>query len=153
MYRLNLCQGRFLNPISTDATSGVNVGAINPAHQLYGFGTEDGRVEFWDPRSRARIGILAPSFPNEFNNQSFSVTSLEYRNDGLSLAVGTSTGHILLYDLRSSKPWLGKDHQYGYPIKNIKWYDEVTGDKGRNKVISADCKIIKIWDKENVGIF
>ncbi|RHZ89277.1 hypothetical protein Glove_16g190 [Diversispora epigaea] len=154
VYRLNLCQGRFLNPILTDATSGVNVGIINPVHQLYGFGTEDGRVEFWDPRSRSRVGLLTPSFPDELDNQSLSVTSMEYKNDGLSLAIGTSTGHILLYDLRSSNPWLVKDHQYGYPIKSIKWYyDDVTGDKGQNKIISADCKIIKIWDKENGAHF
>ncbi|CAG8476438.1 8421_t:CDS:10 [Diversispora eburnea] len=154
VYRLNLCQGRFLNPISTDATSGVNVGIINPVHQLYGFGTEDGRVEFWDPRSRSRVGVLTPSFPDEPDNQSLSITSMEYKNDGLSLAIGTSTGHILLYDLRSSNPWLVKDHQYGYPIKSIKWYyDDVTGDKGQNKIISADCKIIKIWDKDNGSHF
>ncbi len=76
---------------------------------------------------------------------------MEYRNDGLSLAVGTSTGHILLYDLRSSKPWLVKDHQYGYPIKKLFWYDDVIGDKGNSKIISTDCKIIKIWDKDNVS--
>ena len=77
---------------------------------------------------------------------------MEYRNDGLSLAAGTSTGHILLYDLRSSKPWLVKDHQYDYPIKKLFWYDDVIGDKGNAKVISADCKIIKIWDKDNVSV-
>ncbi|CAJ0764420.1 5805_t:CDS:2, partial [Entrophospora sp. SA101] len=83
-------------------------------------------------------------------NNGFSVTAMEYRTDGLSLAVGISTGHVLLYDLRASRPWLVKDHQYGYPIKNLKWYDDVIGDKGRNKVISADCKIMKIWDAEDV---
>ncbi|CAG8548343.1 5067_t:CDS:2, partial [Racocetra fulgida] len=139
VYRLNLNQGRFLNPISTDATSGVNVCAINPAHQLFGFGTQDGVVEFWDPRSRSRVGLLAPSFPvEESNEQGFQVTAMSYRNDGLSLAVGTSSGHILLYDLRSSSPWLVKDHQYG--------------DGGRGKVISADCKIMKIWDRENAKL-
>ncbi|CAG8533303.1 12830_t:CDS:10 [Dentiscutata erythropus] len=154
VYRLNLNQGRFLNPISTDATSGVNVCVINPAHQLFGFGTQDGVVEFWDPRSRSRVGLLSPSFPiDESNVQEFQITAMSYRNDGLSLAVGTSTGHILLYDLRNSSPWLVKDHQYGYPIKNINWYDNTTGDGGRGKVISADSKIMKIWDRENGANF
>ncbi|KAG9295815.1 hypothetical protein G9A89_009044 [Geosiphon pyriformis] len=152
VYRLNLDQGRFLNSILTDSISGVNVSIINPAHQLFGFGTENGTVEFWDPRSRSRIGSLAPQVP-AFDVgkgvQGFQVTSMAYRKDGLSLAVGTSTGHILLYDLRSSAPWLVKDHQYGYPIQNVNWYDDTVGDKGRGKVISADCKIIKIWDREN----
>ncbi|CAG8503801.1 11797_t:CDS:10, partial [Acaulospora morrowiae] len=154
IYRLNLSQGRYLNSISTDSTSGVNVCVINPAHQLFGFGTDEGTVEFWDPRSRSRVGILAPSFASEFDEtKGFQVTAMRYGNDGLSLAVGTSTGHILLYDLRSSRPWLVKDHQYGYPIKSVNWYYDVTGDRGRCKVISADCKIMKIWDKENGSNF
>ncbi|CAB4428688.1 unnamed protein product [Rhizophagus irregularis] len=122
VYRLNLNQGRFLNSFSTDSTTGINVTIINPAHQLFGFGTEN-------------------------------VTAMEYKNDGLSLAIGTSTGHILLYDLRSSKPWLVKDHQYGYPIKKLFWYDDVIGNEGKSKVISADSKIMKIWDKDNGANF
>ncbi|CAG8473713.1 11275_t:CDS:2 [Funneliformis mosseae] len=158
VYRLNLSQGRFLNSFSTDSTMGVNVTIINPAHQLFGFGTEDGTIELWDPRSRSRIGLLAPQLPLSASssmslNNSLQVTAMEYRNDGLSLAVGTSTGHILLYDLRSSKPWLVKDHQYGYPIKKLSWYDDVMGDRGKSKIISADCKIMKIWDKDNGANF
>nr|CAG8469172.1 4793_t:CDS:10 [Entrophospora candida] len=164
VYRLNLNQGKFLNSIETNSPSGVNVSVINPVHQLFGFGTEDGTLEFWDPRSKTRVGLLAPKLPSHITttnddgvggneqqkNNGFSVTAMEYRTDGLSLAVGISTGHVLLYDLRASRPWLVKDHQYGYPIKNLKWYDDVIGDKGRNKVISADCKIMKIWDAEDV---
>ncbi|CAG8553653.1 6771_t:CDS:10 [Funneliformis caledonium] len=158
VYRLNLSQGRFLNSFSTDSTMGVNVTIINPAHQLFGFGTEDGTIELWDPRSRSRIGLLAPQLPLSASssmslNNSLQVTAMEYRSDGLSLAVGTSTGHILLYDLRSSKPWLVKDHQYGYPIKKLSWYDDVMGDRGKSKIISADCKIMKIWDKDNGANF
>ncbi|RIA96483.1 WD40-repeat-containing domain protein [Glomus cerebriforme] len=155
VYRLNLSQGRFLNSFSTDSTTGVNVTIINPAHQLFGFGTENGTIELWDPRSRSRIGLLAPQLPSSSanNNDLFQVTAMEYRNDGLSLAVGTSTGHVLLYDLRSSKPWLVKDHQYGYPIKKLFWYDNVIGDEGKTKIISADNKIMKIWDKDNGANF
>ncbi|GBB97896.1 hypothetical protein RclHR1_00310024 [Rhizophagus clarus] len=155
VYRLNLNQGRFLNPFSTDSTAGINVTIINPAHQLFGFGTENGTVELWDPRSRSRIGLLAPQLPSFSASSSdlFQVTAMEYKNDGLSLAIGTSTGHVLLYDLRSSKPWLVKDHQYGYPIKKLFWYDVVIGNEGNSKIISADSKIMKIWDKDNGANF
>ncbi|GES76714.1 rRNA processing protein Enp2 [Rhizophagus clarus] len=147
--------GRFLNPFSTDSTAGINVTIINPAHQLFGFGTENGTVELWDPRSRSRIGLLAPQLPSFSASSSdlFQVTAMEYKNDGLSLAIGTSTGHVLLYDLRSSKPWLVKDHQYGYPIKKLFWYDVVIGNEGNSKIISADSKIMKIWDKDNGANF
>ncbi|CAJ0848375.1 6327_t:CDS:2, partial [Entrophospora sp. SA101] len=120
-------------------------------------------VEYWQKATREAANkisdgkIYGQTVVNEWarnleqqKNNGFSVTAMEYRTDGLSLAVGISTGHVLLYDLRASRPWLVKDHQYGYPIKNLKWYDDVIGDKGRNKVISADCKIMKIWDAEDV---
>lgn len=37
---------------------------------------------------------------------------MRYDSDGLGVAVGTSTGHVLLYDLRSPNPTLAKDHRY-----------------------------------------
>ncbi|CAG8470871.1 9636_t:CDS:10 [Ambispora gerdemannii] len=162
IYRLNLGQGRFLNSIMTDAVKGVNVNIINPAHQLFGFGTEDGTVEFWDPRSRSRVGLLTPQLSSSLGSENsvinaittdIQITSMKFRDDGLGLAVGTSSGHILLYDIRSSSPWLVKDHQYGYPIKSVHWYNNAAGDKGRGKVISADCKIMKIWDRESGAHF
>jgi ribosome biogenesis protein ENP2 len=157
VYRLNLEQGRFLNPIATDSESGVNATELCPAHQLFGFGTASGTVEFWDPRSRSRVGLLQPQVPAAFGSTdatSLEVSALKFRHDGLSLAVGTNTGHTLLYDLRSSMPWLVKDHQYGFPIKSLNWHDGITASssEGSGKVIVSDCKIVKIWDRLNVSI-
>lgn len=153
VYRLNLDQGRFLNPLITDSNSGINVSEINPAHQLFGFGTAEGTVEFWDPRSRSRVSILTPVVTTYegANAADLEITALKYRNDGLSLAVGTSTGHTLLYDLRSSRPWLVKDHQYGYEIRSLSWHDGGRSGEEGGKVIVADKKIIKIWDRNHVG--
>ncbi|KAJ2963450.1 hypothetical protein NQZ79_g1589 [Umbelopsis isabellina] len=158
VYRLNLEQGRFLNPIATDSESGVNATEVCPAHQLFGFGTASGTVEFWDPRSRSRVGMLQPQVPAAFGNTdatNLEVSALKFRHDGLSLAVGTNTGHTLLYDLRSSMPWLVKDHQYGFPIKSLDWHDGVTASssEGSGKVIVSDCKIVKIWDRLNGSHF
>ena len=52
---------------------------------------------------------------------------------------------VLLYDLRSTKPLLVKDHQYGLPIKSIAFQDKL------DVVLSADSKILKIWDRETVS--
>ncbi|KAG2182524.1 hypothetical protein INT43_007455 [Umbelopsis isabellina] len=158
VYRLNLEQGRFLNPIATDSESGVNATEVCPAHQLFGFGTASGTVEFWDPRSRSRVGMLQPQVPAAFGNTdatNLEVSALKFRHDGLSLAVGTNTGHTLLYDLRSSMPWLVKDHQYGFPIKSLDWHDGITASssEGSGKVIVSDCKIVKIWDRLNGSHF
>ncbi|KAI8078671.1 WD40-repeat-containing domain protein [Halteromyces radiatus] len=159
VYRLNLDQGRFLNSIQTDGHEGVNCIKINPAHQLFGMGTSNGTVELWDPRSKARVGILdhLPLPPSLVNNTPTEVTALAFRNDGLSMGVGTNTGHTLLYDLRASVPYMVKDHQYGFDIKNIHFHDGVaaasSGDAsthGSDKVVVADKKIVKIWDR-NTG--
>lgn len=77
----------------------------------------------------------------------FTFQSIAYDTDGLSLAVGTSSGHVLLYDIRSNTPLIIKDHQYGLPIKKIK-YHSTSG-----KMITADSKIIKIWERNSVSIF
>lgn len=50
------------------------------------------------------------------------MSSLEYDVDGLTYGVGTSSGHCLLYDLRSSRPLVVKEHQYGLPIKCIRFH-------------------------------
>ena len=58
VHRLNLEQGRFLNPLQTDALSGLNVCALNPEHLLFMSGSVDGKIEAWDPRCRERVGVL-----------------------------------------------------------------------------------------------
>ena len=171
MYRLNLDQGRFLNPLVLEGDGeevlGVNVIDINPAHQLFAFGVEgNGTVEFWDPRSRSRVGVLklpvsrllptgalnAPTLPGveDEGRPSVSVTALASRGDGLSYAVGTSTGHTLLYDIRSSKPFATKDQGYGLPVKNVSWIEGGSRMAGDGLVLSADKKVIKIWDRQSV---
>ncbi|CAM9770739.1 unnamed protein product, partial [Phaeothamnion confervicola] len=45
--------------------------------------------------------------------------SLAFDTDGLSLAVGTSTAHCLLYDLRSRRPLAVKEHNYGLPVIDV----------------------------------
>ncbi|XP_054964219.1 nucleolar protein 10 isoform X4 [Pan paniscus] len=57
VYRLNLEQGRYLNPLQTDAAEN-NVCDINSVHGLFATGTIEGRVECWDPRTRNRVGLL-----------------------------------------------------------------------------------------------
>ncbi|KAG8905495.1 hypothetical protein FRB99_008840 [Tulasnella sp. 403] len=162
IYRLNLDQGRFLNSLQLSSdVEGVNAIDINPAHQLLSFGTEnvgDGTVEFWDPRSRSRVGTLkmprsqilpmGVSAESDFSKSAvIEVTALSSRSDGLSLAVGTSTGHTLLYDLRSPKHYAIKDQGYGLPMKNVIWVEGGSKIAGDGMVISADRKVIKIWDR------
>ncbi|RKP33196.1 WD40-repeat-containing domain protein [Dimargaris cristalligena] len=151
VYRLNLEEGRFMKPFETSSAAGVNVVDINPAHQLFGFGTESGTVEFWDPRAKRCIGTVVPSASQAIVDPSvkdYGVTALKFHDDGLSCAVGTSAGQVMLYDLRNASPYLSKDHRYSLPIKSLAWHTSAmdTADR-QHRVISTDSKVIRIWDK------
>ncbi|XP_063771488.1 nucleolar protein 10 [Pseudophryne corroboree] len=149
VYRLNLEQGRYLNSLQTDASQ-INVCDINPAHHLFAAGTVEGKVECWDPRTRSRVGILdcaLGSITEETEIEGLpSVSALKF-NGPLHMAVGTSTGQVLVYDLRSSRPLIVKDHQYGLPIRSIQFHNPL------ELIISADSRIIKMWNKDNGKVF
>lgn len=57
VYRLNLELGRFMTPLQTEASC-INRCVLNPIHNLMVFGTEEGRVEAWDPRTSRKAGVL-----------------------------------------------------------------------------------------------
>jgi len=181
VYRLNLEQGRYLNPLvlgggshgagddssGSGTVAGVNAIDINPVHGLWAFGIDgNGTVEFWDPRSRGSLGVLVlprsrlihvgtvgktvlPGVDGD-HSPGLSVTALTSRSDGLSYAVGTSTGHILLYDIRSRRPFAVKDQGYGLPIKRVSWVEGGAKMAGDGLLVSADKKVIKIWDRNSV---
>uniref|UniRef100_A0AAZ3QBA4 Nucleolar protein 10 n=1 Tax=Oncorhynchus tshawytscha TaxID=74940 RepID=A0AAZ3QBA4_ONCTS len=149
IFRLNLEQGRFLNSLQTDAVE-HNVCDINPVHQLLASGTAEGKVECWDPRVRSRVGMLDCALSSVTEGTEVeglpSVSALKF-NGSLTMAVGTSTGQVLIYDLRSSRPLLVKDHYYGLPIKSVNFQDHL------DLVLTADSKIIKIWNKDTGKVF
>jgi ribosome biogenesis protein ENP2 len=187
VYRLNLEQGRYLTPLvlgasaggadggggdgasGTSTVAGVNAIDINPAHGLWAFGIDgNGTVEFWDPRSRSSLGVLAlprsrliplgtsgtsalPGIDGD-DSPGLSVTALASRSDGLCYAVGTSTGHTLLYDIRSRRPFAMKDQGYGLPVKGVSWIEGGAKMAGDGLVVTADKKVIKIWDRNSVRL-
>lgn len=61
IYRLNLERGQFMTPFTSDASS-INKCSINPVHHLLICGTQEGKVEAWDPRSKTRAGNLDCAF-------------------------------------------------------------------------------------------
>uniref|UniRef100_G1RUE3 Nucleolar protein 10 n=1 Tax=Nomascus leucogenys TaxID=61853 RepID=G1RUE3_NOMLE len=159
VYRLNLEQGRYLNPLQTDAAEN-NVCDINSVHGLFATGTIEGRVECWDPRTRNRVGLLDCALNIEINlpckcSSTFNISGVSILptisalkfNGALTMAVGTTTGQVLLYDLRSDKPLLVKDHQYGLPIKSVHFQDSL------DLILSADSRIVKMWNKNSGKIF
>lgn len=173
VYRLNLEVGRFMKSYEVDVggddfesvgggalQGGINTGSVNTAaiaeesHNLAAFGTSLGTVEFWDHRSRSRVGILAPparlsDFESDARPQ---ITALEFHRDGLHLATGSSTGMVHLYDLRSPVPLLKKDQGYGYPIQTLRYLTPSSRNSSQistEKILSSDKRIIKIWDSQS----
>uniref|UniRef100_A0A452EEE6 Nucleolar protein 10 n=1 Tax=Capra hircus TaxID=9925 RepID=A0A452EEE6_CAPHI len=139
-----------LSPLSLYCFRENNVCDINSVHGLFATGTIEGRVECWDPRTRGRVGVLdcalsSVTADSEINSLP-TISALKF-NGALTMAVGTSTGQVLLYDLRSDKPLLVKDHQYGLPIKSVHFQDSL------DLILSADSRIIKMWNKNSGKIF
>lgn len=154
VFRLNLEIGRFMKSYHVDVgkddgveaglQGSVGVGSVNAAaiaeasHNLAAFGTSIGTVEFWDPRSKSRVAILG--------GQEGEITALDFSPSGLSLATGSSSGLIKLFDLRTPVPLLTKEHGPGFPIKNLIHLTTVSQEK---KILSADKRLIKIWDEHD----
>jgi ribosome biogenesis protein ENP2 len=159
-YRLNLEVGRFMRSYEIDVggddlamgggtlQGGIDAGAVNTgaiaeeSHNLLAFGTSLGTVEFWDSRSRNRVGIL--SAPHDTFEGRAEISALTYHRLGMELAVGNSNGLVHLYDLRTPQPILKKDQGYGFPIQNIIYLESNTLPEP--KILTADKRIIKIWD-------
>ena len=63
--------------------------------------------------------------------------------------MGTSTGVVGLFDLRSQKPLLTKDHMYDAPIHSLRYLSsdqKASGGPTENKIASVDSFVVKIWD-------
>ena len=171
VFRLNLEAGRYMRGYEVDVggddftssgggalQGGISAGSVNTAavaeesHGLLAFGTSLGTVEFWDPRTRVRVGLLqSPREPSPMDGRQ-EITALEFDRSGLGIATGSSTGLIHLYDLRSSSPLLKKDQGYGYPIQTLIYLTSSISTRAQTaepKILSADKRIIKIWDQRD----
>ncbi|XP_043275576.1 nucleolar protein 10 [Venturia canescens] len=149
IYRLNMERGQFLQPYISES-SAINKCSINPVHHLLAVGTQEGKVEAWDPRVRNKVATLDCGFHCVTQDSRLSsvpsITALKFHG-ALTMGVGTVTGQVLLYDIRSSKPFIVKDHMYGLPIRNVEFHDKM------DLVYSMDSSIVKIWEKQTGKLY
>ncbi|KAA6424642.1 MAG: nucleolar 10-like [Trebouxia sp. A1-2] len=144
VYRLNLAEGRFLSPLPAKSP-GINACGISSVHGLFGCAGDDGVLECFDLRKRTSIGTLNAAAAAGAADA--ELTAVRFDDTGLHCAVGTSNGLVALYDLRSSRPLLVKDHMYGDKVTDIKFH-AAHGSGGR-KIVSSDSHIVKIWDQHS----
>ena len=70
------------------------------------------------------------------------LTALRFSDNGLHCAVGTAKGLVAVFDLRSSRPTVIKDHMYDAPIVDISFHMPPGGST--QQVVSADTHIVKV---------
>lgn len=117
IYRLNLERGQFLQPFETSCSI-LNTVDVNPHHNLVCVGSEEGTIEAFDSRDKKKVSTLDVAVHlKQFKNFP-SVTTLKFKNE-LQMAIGTASGHVLMYDIRSKQPMTIKDHLNQLPIKRI----------------------------------
>eukprot|EP00943_MAST-04B_sp_MAST-4B-sp1_P009177 g9177.t1 len=95
-----------------------------------------GTVELWDTRNK--ICTAAMNLSKE------ELTAIEFSPDGLNMLTGTNDGVVYLHDLRMIKPLVKKEHPYEVGIHTVHFHSN-------NNVISADPKMIKIWNCKVAG--
>ena len=148
IYRLDLSEGRFMAPLETGMDA-VNALDMCPAHGLLAAGGEGagapgrgaaaGRVECFDPRSRGMIGALRVDD---------DVSAVRFSGNGMQLACGTAGGIVKVFDLRSSRPVIEKDHMYDSRIVSIDFHSAAAGalEDTRRSIVSSDRHAVRVWD-------
>jgi ribosome biogenesis protein ENP2 len=131
LFRLNLEQGKYEEPITcfSEVTTSI---VISSVHRLIVAGSEEGRIEFFDPRDfRVITGV----------NLEYGVSSLRFDSSGMKLGVGLSEGKALIFDIRSSKPLLHLNHRTKTPINSVFFHSS-------KKIITSDSKSCRITEED-----
>lgn len=143
IYRLNLDLGRFNSPLISESEE---INCLDYSHELNVIATGgiDGRVEFWDLDNKNKVLGMVPNGVGADEE----ITAIRFEGNGsLNVAVGTSKGKVLMYDMRYPLPMNTLNHHYRLPIQQIKFH------QGSRKVLTCDKKIIKIYDKDSGKLF
>lgn len=140
IYRLNLERGQFMQPYETTCSI-LNTIDVNPYHNLICVGSEEGTVEAFDPREKRKVATLDIAMQLKDIKNFPSVTSLKFKNE-LQMGIGTASGHVFIYDIRSRHPTTVKDHLNQLPIKRIEFGNE-------NFVYSLDSAMLKVWESNS----
>ena len=143
IYRLNVNIGRFQSPFIS-ASEELTCITYTPRLELAATGSIDSMVEFWDTRSKEKAHTM--QLPEGMQGQEVSAIEFE-PSQALQVAIGTEKGKVLTYDMRFPVPLYTLSHHYRFPIKSIKYHE------ASRKLITADKKIIKIWDQQTGNLF
>lgn len=154
IFSLNLDIGAFEDSLES-SRGGFNACLTNSDLQLTLGGSIDGTIECWDTRTSNKNVIKSfdcCSFSQYYTESEFdipAITSMKFK-DNLNLAVGTQTGQIFLFDIRTNKPYTVKDHYFGLPIKTLDFHNT---SNDHDLVMSLDEKVLKLWNRHSGETF
>lgn len=104
--------------------------------------------------SRAAARLLVPNAAGAVDPSGGApdATAVAFDEASLSLAVGTADGRALVFDLRSSRPTVTKQHQYRAPVHTVRFH---RGGAGGSVplVLSADRAVVKLWGRVDGAAF
>lgn len=149
VYRLNLEEGRFMEPWEFDSSNAAGVCmSLHGQQPLAAVGCDDGVVRFWDTRRDDPTAILNLNVNDAVANKGYGnafheITAVSF-DLNWNMAVGTARGVVALYDIRSSKPMYIQEHKSGTAIHTTLFH--------KSHILSSDSHTIKITDfKTDVG--
>ena len=152
IFRFNLHEGRFLTSLNAKSEA-VEACGISPVHGLFASAGESGLLECHDLRARSSVACF--DVGSSIKQPGVALTRVRFDSGGYHLGVGTQTGLVALYDLRSSKPLVVKDHLYDTKIVDIKFRSPTKLSNSSSSsnvcVLSADRKTCKLWRGSDGG--
>lgn len=139
LYRLNLEAGRFMRSYQLTSTSTNKVIQNNFLNCIYA-GGDNGvldLVDFRDHSCQGRVII----------NKGQNITALSQFDNPYEFYAGSEEGLVALYDIRTNKPVLQKQHPYFFAINSIEFHSTA------KKLITSDKKCIRVTEPNSDELF
>src|SRR5687767_5582425 len=115
VYRVSLEHGQFVTGMELPAGSQACTSmSISPLHHLIAIGTEAATIACFDPRVKKAVACL--SLPE---GAGWTSAVALHGQEATQMAVGTGDGHVLLYDIRSSRPLHARHLGNDLPVTSV----------------------------------
>lgn len=139
LYRLNLEVGKFQKSFGLSSECSNKI-LLNPYLNCIYSGGENGVIDLIDFRQEELCGSVKV-------NEGQTITAMNQFSNAYEFFVGSDEGLVYLYDIRSDKPVMRKEHPYGFPINSIEMHPLT------KQLITTDKKCIRVSEKDSDELF